>query len=546
MIFEDGITMLSTPSASEALAFRKAAYKDNLADLEKLFAKYGKNILDLSGRISGKTALHQASAANSFNAVNALINWGADVNIQDAKGNTPLILSYQLQSFDAANLLLDENGLDVLCKNDAGENALMTSIGIGKPKKFSLLYDKFRAKLTAQVHELIASGKDIQGIDIKPSGDIILLKLDEEELVSKIQTCKGQVYRSDADEDGGTRAVRNEKGFNFEFGNDHHFKVPPLVFFMAHDDNASFEILQRNFKYLKQMGYKAICLELDSDDSLEQTLTNLSNTSNDQKVDELDRRIASLHVNFIESLSSSGFCYHGVDAQLGVLRISAVRGGVTTSERGMDLRNHHISENILTYANRYEGGVIVLIGAAHIDLLPSLRIANRGTIDPFVLYQAHSNSNTYIPSGDSLEDRLLRLRITEGPDIVCMDCSKLSLKNQQAKFKKPIAEFLERQAPTQVYSEEVSTQLVRKLQTICKDFKGVVRERSEESPAIIVDAVVSVPNFHVYSKQAKALQKTMPLLATKMSYIGINNESSLSLVIEDINGGPNRHVVNQL
>lgn len=55
------------------------------------------------------------------------INKGADVNIKDSLGNTPLMTAAHHANIDAVNVLL-ENGADVNARNDSGISALMFAV----------------------------------------------------------------------------------------------------------------------------------------------------------------------------------------------------------------------------------------------------------------------------------------------------------------------------------------------------------------------------------------------------------------------------------
>ena len=76
--------------------------------------------------IDGKTALHKAVEKNKVKSVKVLIEKGADVNYQDAKGNTPaMILAKKLSKSNEEILnLLVKGGADLEIKNDKGQTAM--------------------------------------------------------------------------------------------------------------------------------------------------------------------------------------------------------------------------------------------------------------------------------------------------------------------------------------------------------------------------------------------------------------------------------------
>lgn len=530
--------------AEAGLSFRQAASEGNLPELIRLYNEYGKEILEQFGAKSGKTALHQAAMKNKEKIVEMLIGWGANLNCKDALGNTPLILAYQKQSFEVANYLLEQDNVDILHKNNQGKNALMMLVPESKAK-FSLLQDKFRKKMTSQVRKLVENGSRIQGIDVKSDGDIELIgyDVDVKQLTQRAAE-SAQIYLSSQEED--IRILKNEEGINPNILDKHNFKIPPLVFLMSHSDPASFDLLKRNFNELKQFGYKAICLEFDSDKSLEKALLDLIETKNSIEMKPVDRKIAALHEDFIKSFVDAGFNYHGVDAPLGILRNSDFYS-LLVSKAGMKVRNSHIAKMVAKYAEQYSGGIVILIGTAHCVFLEALKIHNKGTTDPFVVYQVYSKqSRAFIPVSESLEEKLLRLNITGNSDIVSIDSSKLNEAEQQEKFVQPIIEFLEHDVPTRHYSQQVDTQLVRKLQLLHSEFKGMLREVGEEESAEwIVDAVLSVPDSKIYKLQALVFKEIMGI-TTNLRYAHNKGETHLSLVVENINSSPNNELINKL
>lgn len=531
--------------AEASLSFRQAASEGNLLEVIHLYNEYGKEILEQFGAKSGRTALHQAAIKNREKIVEMLVGWGANLNGKDALGNTPLILAYENQSFEVANYLLEQDNIDILHKNNQGKNALM--IHISKPnRKFVLLQDKLRKRLVSQVHRLIENGSCIKGVDIKANGEIELISTDVEmkKLSQRVATSTN-VYLSSQEEKEMT-LLKNEEGINFDIIGKHNFKVPPLIFLMSHKDPSSFEILQRNFNELKRLGYKAICLELDSDDSLEKVLFDLRETTNSIKMKSDDREVAAIHADFIKSFTDAGFSYHGVDAPLGALRSDRFRS-LTTSKIGMRARDSHIAKMVATYAEQYRGGVAIFIGGAHCTFLEALKIHNKGTTDPFVVYQVYSEqSRPIIPVSESLEEKLLRLRITGNSDIVSIVCNKLNEAEQQEKFLQPISEYLEYNGPVRRYREQVDTQLVRKLQLLHSEFKGMLREKSEDAPVEwVVDAVLPVCDAKTYKLQAFIFKEIFGV-KTNLRRDHDEGETQLSLVIEDINGAPNNEIINKL
>lgn len=81
------------PTASEAAAYtglHDAAHQGNVAKIEQLAASKA----DLNTRDSnGRTQLHVASFAEQRDAIRALVKAGANLQLTDRQGNTPLQLA---------------------------------------------------------------------------------------------------------------------------------------------------------------------------------------------------------------------------------------------------------------------------------------------------------------------------------------------------------------------------------------------------------------------------------------------------------------------
>ncbi|MFH1415362.1 MAG: ankyrin repeat domain-containing protein [Elusimicrobiota bacterium] len=74
-----------------------------------------------------ETALMVAACYNYVRMAELLIESGADVNLCDIDGITPLVFAAHNNSFEVARLLL-ENGVDVNTKEKNGATALMIAV----------------------------------------------------------------------------------------------------------------------------------------------------------------------------------------------------------------------------------------------------------------------------------------------------------------------------------------------------------------------------------------------------------------------------------
>ena len=74
---------------------------------------------------SNETSLMIAIADGDLEAVNMLLNTNVDINFQDSRGNTPLILGAMLGNEEIFKSILDHQDVDVSIKSDNGLTALL-------------------------------------------------------------------------------------------------------------------------------------------------------------------------------------------------------------------------------------------------------------------------------------------------------------------------------------------------------------------------------------------------------------------------------------
>lgn len=82
--------------------------------------------LDYGGNpnlVAGQRRLTPLFKARGGDSINMLLKYGADPNVQESRGNTPVIMAAGLGRYDIAYVLLN-NGADYSLKNDFGENLL--------------------------------------------------------------------------------------------------------------------------------------------------------------------------------------------------------------------------------------------------------------------------------------------------------------------------------------------------------------------------------------------------------------------------------------
>ncbi len=89
----------------------------------------------------GFAPLTLAVMSGQKEAVQALINAGANVNIKSNRGSTPLMIAFKTRQTELAKTLI-ENGADVNIRDNRGEIALMAAASIGQKDIFEMILAK--------------------------------------------------------------------------------------------------------------------------------------------------------------------------------------------------------------------------------------------------------------------------------------------------------------------------------------------------------------------------------------------------------------------
>jgi ankyrin repeat protein len=87
----------------------------------------------------GDTYLLKAIKKNDQEMIKLLVSSGADVNIADVSGKTPLILSIENDNLEAAKTLISSGGVNIQQRNDDGKTPLYYALSKGNPEMVKLL-----------------------------------------------------------------------------------------------------------------------------------------------------------------------------------------------------------------------------------------------------------------------------------------------------------------------------------------------------------------------------------------------------------------------
>lgn len=120
-----------TPAAaqnySDGYKFLEAVDEKDITEVEKLLGKPGSTLINARDITNGRTALHIATARRDIVWLVFLANKGANPNIADNRGVTPLMLASSLGFFEGVDALI-KAGARVDEANEAGETPLITAV----------------------------------------------------------------------------------------------------------------------------------------------------------------------------------------------------------------------------------------------------------------------------------------------------------------------------------------------------------------------------------------------------------------------------------
>jgi uncharacterized protein len=121
---------LTSPAAaqfSDGYNFIKAVKDGDGAKVMSFLDKPGQPVLNARDGATGEGALHIVVKRHDINYVNFLLARGAQTEMKDKEGNTPLILAAQLSDVEAVRLLL-RHGAQVNARNSRGETPLILAV----------------------------------------------------------------------------------------------------------------------------------------------------------------------------------------------------------------------------------------------------------------------------------------------------------------------------------------------------------------------------------------------------------------------------------
>lgn len=113
--------------SSAGAEFLKAVRERDGTKVMGLLQTDGSTVVNFRDYGDGEAALHVATSRRDQSYMDVLLGWNANPNIQDDKGDTPLIMAARIGYLDGVNLLL-RSGARVDLDNRAGETPLIVAV----------------------------------------------------------------------------------------------------------------------------------------------------------------------------------------------------------------------------------------------------------------------------------------------------------------------------------------------------------------------------------------------------------------------------------
>lgn len=117
---------------SDSYKFLKAVRDQDVLKAKELFDKPGSTVVNTKDYSSGETALHIVVKRRDVPWINFLAKAGANPELRDEQGRTPLILASQLAFADGVRVLL-YHGADPNGTNSRGETPLIFAVQTRDP-----------------------------------------------------------------------------------------------------------------------------------------------------------------------------------------------------------------------------------------------------------------------------------------------------------------------------------------------------------------------------------------------------------------------------
>lgn len=122
-----GLTVPAHAQFSESYKFLEAVRKKDGQKVTDALNEPGTQIVNTRDVSTGESGLHIVTARRDLTWMQFLIGHGANVNVRDAKGTTPLVLAANLSFLEGVDFLIS-SGAKVDEPNNTGETPLIAAV----------------------------------------------------------------------------------------------------------------------------------------------------------------------------------------------------------------------------------------------------------------------------------------------------------------------------------------------------------------------------------------------------------------------------------
>lgn len=125
-----GLALFATPALaqfSDGYRFLEAIKKKDGEKVLELLSEPGSTLINTRDVTNGQSGLHIVTQRRDLTWMTFLIQKGANINLRDQRGVTPLVLAANLGFIEGVELLVD-NKAKVDEANDAGETPLISAV----------------------------------------------------------------------------------------------------------------------------------------------------------------------------------------------------------------------------------------------------------------------------------------------------------------------------------------------------------------------------------------------------------------------------------